>query len=422
MINSKKLTFQVGYTEVSNLPLSQLAGEGEESAYYSNRLKAQLSRQPFLPNFGITSGICTAGLTKFDARNQGIITPVRRQQCGNCWAYAAVAAFEANYTKTNGTNPNNLDASEQHVVSCSNGGSCSGGLSYKVFDWMKNGNKNLATEAQYPDLGVNGNCPAQKPNTSYYIEAWGSCRQDGDNSKIAPVSNIKAAICQYGSVKTSFTATTLVQNYTNGVINEFPSNYSNPSSNHAVIIVGWDDTKGAWLIKNSWGTNWGMNGYGWIAYGSNNIGRRAIWVKAKKITYQINPNLVATNKFVHPQTPVVTNTPVYTTNFNSFNAAKATTTWTNKDRGTRGITKLIFKNSGKKVQAFGSCSPTDCDWGTTDVKSYRGRGYQSYATFNSSVGTKTIYINQRSNQMSVKLVSSYRDGRRTKTSYYNFDK
>jgi cathepsin L len=48
--------------------------------------------------------------------------------------------------------------------------------------------------------------------------------------------------------------------------------------NHAVLLIGWDDEKQAWLIKNSWGEQWGEKGFAWIKYGSNNIGVFAAWV------------------------------------------------------------------------------------------------------------------------------------------------
>jgi cathepsin L len=47
-----------------------------------------------------------------------------------------------------------------------------------------------------------------------------------------------------------------------------------------VLIIGWDDKKdgGAWLVKNSYGPRWGDDGFGWIKYGSNNIGQWAAYV------------------------------------------------------------------------------------------------------------------------------------------------
>ena len=58
--------------------------------------------------------------------------------------------------------------------------------------------------------------------------------------------------------------------------------------NHCVTIVGWDDSKQAWLVKNSWGTGWGSTcgfgterGYIWIKYGCDNIGLFPGWVLAK---------------------------------------------------------------------------------------------------------------------------------------------
>ena len=181
-----------------------------------------------------------------------------------------------------------IDASEQYAENCVDG-DCSGGFAYKVMEWMVDNNKNLATEAAVPDAGTNQPCAGGTPSTSYYATDWGIVDPSGDISKIASVADIKAAMCKYGPIAASVQVTSLFQNYTNGVFYEFASNYSNPTSNHAVLLVGWDDDKGAWLMKNSWGTDWGEDGYMWIKYNSNNIGRRAAWVIAKKTKPIVRP-------------------------------------------------------------------------------------------------------------------------------------
>ncbi|HOA06363.1 MAG TPA: C1 family peptidase, partial [Spirochaetota bacterium] len=53
-------------------------------------------------------------------------------------------------------------------------------------------------------------------------------------------------------------------------------------TNHAIVIVGWDDSKKSFLIKNSWGEDWGEKGYMWIEYGCNNIGRGASYITVGK--------------------------------------------------------------------------------------------------------------------------------------------
>jgi cathepsin L len=58
------------------------------------------------------------------------------------------------------------------------------------------------------------------------------------------------------------------QCYTGGVFNS--SNQGNV--NHFVTLCGWDDTRGAWRLKNTWGTGWGESGYMWIAYGCHDVG------------------------------------------------------------------------------------------------------------------------------------------------------
>jgi cathepsin L len=63
----------------------------------------------------------------------------------------------------------------------------------------------------------------------------------------------------------------------------------NDGGGHAVVIVGWSDTKKAWLIKNSWGTDWGDGGFGYIGYTSNRIGRHTAWIRAASAFYPYGP-------------------------------------------------------------------------------------------------------------------------------------
>ena len=139
---------------------------------------------------------------------------------------------------------------------------------------------------------------------------------------------MKLALCQHGPLAVAVLATELFQAYTGestfdpttGRINKnlvFRENvpaailtpvhgpgFNGPSDpgtgkryhniNHDVLLIGWDDDKGAWLIKNSWGTDWGNTGghgtdkgYMWIAYGSNNIGFGSAWVRARNNFYKL---------------------------------------------------------------------------------------------------------------------------------------
>lgn len=288
MITEKKLQFNVGFTGVSSKTLAQITGEKEMTDDEVNRIKVYSKSKVLSPaaieQLKIKFAGCVAGLSKYDARTKGYVSPVKDQQCGNCWAYSAVGAYESSYKKINGSF---INASEQQAVNCVDG-DCTGGFAYKVMEWMVDNNKNLGTEAAMPDAGVDQPCAGGTPPTNYYATDWGVIHPSGNPSLIASVADIKEAICKYGPVAASVTVSGSFQNYTNGVYFGFESNYASPSSNHAILLVGWDDAKGAWLMKNSWGTDWGEDGYMWIKYNSNNIGRRAAWIMAKKSNVVIN--------------------------------------------------------------------------------------------------------------------------------------
>lgn len=106
---------------------------------------------------------------------------------------------------------------------------------------------------------------------------WGYVIAGGSPS----VRELKEALCEFGPSAVSVRATDAFAAYTGGVFNENASG----AVNHAVTLIGWDDQKEAWLIKNSWHTNWGSTcgygnerGYMCIRYGCNKIGYAAAWV------------------------------------------------------------------------------------------------------------------------------------------------
>ena len=94
--------------------------------------------------------------------------------------------------------------------------------------------------------------------------------------KLPTVEQLKSALAEHGPIVTPIFFDHCLANYRGGVFNEKDAGMVN----HVVLLIGWDDKKQAWLVKNSWGEEWGEKGFGWIKYGSNNIGVFAAFVDA----------------------------------------------------------------------------------------------------------------------------------------------
>jgi C1A family cysteine protease len=308
-LQKKGSTFNVGFTSVFDSNLDELTRKVElsdkDKMFLENQIKGHnhigsisIHRREALFNRKIT---CSANSEFFDARNYGHVTPIRDQLYCNSWAFATAAGFETSYLKVNGGNPNHIDISEMMLLRCvSRNNGCRSGLPFQALRWMVETNSTLCKESQFPyyvssdrpsrsefvNYHDNLTCEVQNCRSDYVAEAWGFVRPDNHWNQIAKKEDIKKAICEYGSVIACVEVTRLWFGYISGVLNDsydgdFIRNLEFPSANHVVLIVGWCDAKKAWLIKNSWTENWGIDGFAWVDYDSYHIGKMAVWVKAK---------------------------------------------------------------------------------------------------------------------------------------------
>jgi cathepsin L len=280
-IKQKKRKFKVGYTSAMDFKLAELARTkpppdlptvaSEQNAKASGAL---LKFKNLIPK---AQKVCDPKMAAFDWKRAGKMTPVKNQGgCGSCWSFTGSAAFEGSYNIVNGRS---LDVSEQQVVDCaknkngSDAGSCGGGWYAGVFEhFIALG---AVSESEVPYKGKDLSCDAGKKG-EFHAATWGYVMKDGS---IPPLADMKSALCSYGPVATTVFVTDAFMAYADGVFDENPP-LGPKEVNHGITLVGWDDSKGAYLIKNSWGTGWGEDGYMWIQYGSNNVGYGAAWVLA----------------------------------------------------------------------------------------------------------------------------------------------
>jgi cathepsin L len=306
---SEKWTFNVGYTGALDHKLSELTGArpegpsvqilGARKAHADRALALydQLRVKAKIPKLKVA---CNPGLKAYSWMAAGKVTSVKKQQpCGSCWAFASAAAFESSYLIENNLT---ADTSEQHLLNCTPLSDCGGGYLYNALDYLVvNG---TATEAALGYTAVKGTCSPSLA-TPYDGVTWSPL--DTDWQRIIPPNDMKQALCAHGPIATRMIVTPTFLAYTNGVYQQVePVEYGGPGA-HFVLIVGWDDSKSAWRIKNSWGPDWGEGGFAWIKWGANLIGHNSAWIQAahKSLKLRNNPELMAIHKQYIPLPPVL---------------------------------------------------------------------------------------------------------------------
>ncbi len=198
----------------------------------------------------------------FNWADEGAVTPAKDQgHCGSCWAFAYVGAFESKIL----INKNEFyDLSEQQLVSCSGYG-CDGGTLYAVRFWLNEGpmEESCTDYDSWDRSDVACEVLDICNNLNYNIKGdYNVPTEDIDEIKISLYKD-GPAFFTYKVYKDFFIF--WYEGRSDEVYTQAPSDYV---SAHAVLLIGWDDAKQAWLCKNSWGENAGPNGDGtfWIAY------------------------------------------------------------------------------------------------------------------------------------------------------------
>jgi len=208
--------------------------------------------------------------TAFDWRTYGSCTPVRNQRsCGSCWAFATVGPLECNILRLDGRS---VDLSEQWLVSCNRAGwSCDGGWfahGYHLAAPDPCGGSGAVLESDFTYTARDELCECPYPH-AYHIAGWAYIEDALENP-----AAIKQAILDYGPVSVAVHVNSAFHSYVGGIFNDCQGG----TVNHAVVLVGWDDTDGVWIMRNSWGSGWGEGGYMRIVYGCSRIGYAACYV------------------------------------------------------------------------------------------------------------------------------------------------
>jgi C1A family cysteine protease len=185
-----------------------------------------------------------------------VVTQVKNQgQCGSCWAFSTTGALEGAHSVANGIDAGKISMSEQQLIDCSGSG-CGGGSPARAIEWEKG--QNVCQEQSYPYKGSSQGCRTQGCTAILNQGSiWGHYsiqRDEGSHCSGLMQRPLSVVV----AVNNAF------QRYHTGILN-----CPQGRTDHAILLVGYGYLNGQkyWKVKNSWGTRWGLDGFGLLARG-----------------------------------------------------------------------------------------------------------------------------------------------------------
>ena len=265
VLSQPKSTFTTGITKFSDMTQQEFA------KIYLNLNYDALAVANFEPTY---VKVTNAAPSSFDWRNQGRVSAVKDQaSCGSCWAFATVANLEGLYYENKGVMKT---FSEQMLVDCDTKDSgCNGGLMQYAFNWLKS-NGGIMYDNDYPYTGVEGTCKSDKSKyADFKVTGYKKLGSTWQTWSCVDEEEIKEFLYETGPLAVALNADYL-SSYIGGIVDYTASQCPYSGINHAVTMVGYgtDGTSNMdyWIIKNSWGKDWGESGYFRIRRGNGTCG------------------------------------------------------------------------------------------------------------------------------------------------------
>jgi len=197
-----------------------------------------------------------------DYRNEDKVTPVKDQgQCGSCWAFSATGGIEGVWAVNMGEL---VSVSEQQLVDCVPGNDCDGGHMINAWNHVARAG-GIQSEESYPYTHQNGRC---KEDDSMYV-----AHVTGHGEVASSEDQMEQALVDIGyPLSIAVHAGSTFQHYHSGVYDD--THCKSGQLNHGILIVGYEKTGSEpfWIVKNSWGPEWGDHGYINMKMGVNTCG------------------------------------------------------------------------------------------------------------------------------------------------------